>query len=154
MWIMNIVWPLTALYAGPLAAWSYFKVGRLSTHQAMEQAKARGEKPEARKKPFWQSAALGTSHCGSGCTLGDIVAEWFIVLPAYLIRQDGVFRMGNRLYAGVLVPYPLSIFHDQTHERINCQRGISRGRKSGHSFPHGLACRWACMDGWPSSFLC
>ncbi len=88
---MNKVWPLTALYAGPLAAWSYFKVGRLSTHQAMEQAKARGEKPDARKKPFWQIAALGTTHCGSGCTLGDIVAEWFIVLVPFTLFGKTVF---------------------------------------------------------------
>ncbi len=32
MWIMNLVWPITALYAGPLALWGYFTVGRLSTH--------------------------------------------------------------------------------------------------------------------------
>jgi len=60
MWIMNLVWPLTALYAGPLALWAYWRVGR---------------KPV--EKPFWQQAALGATHCGSGCTLGDIVAEWF-----------------------------------------------------------------------------
>jgi len=60
MWIMNLVWPLTALYAGPLALWAYWRVGR---------------KPV--EKPFWQHAALGATHCGSGCTLGDIVAEWF-----------------------------------------------------------------------------
>ncbi len=30
MWIMNAVWPITALYAGPLALWGYFKVGRHS----------------------------------------------------------------------------------------------------------------------------
>ena len=26
------------------------------------------------------AAALGDTHCGSGCTLGDIVAEWLVVL--------------------------------------------------------------------------
>lgn len=38
MWIMNLVWPITALYAGPLALWGYFTAGRLSTHRAMEEA--------------------------------------------------------------------------------------------------------------------
>lgn len=91
MWIMNIVWPLTALYAGPLALWAFFPVGRLSTRQAMESAKAKGEKPEARKKPFWESTALGTTHCGSGCTLGDIVVEWFIVLVPLTLFGKTVF---------------------------------------------------------------
>jgi hypothetical protein len=27
MWIMNVVWPITALYAGPLALWGYFTFG-------------------------------------------------------------------------------------------------------------------------------
>lgn len=76
MWIMNLVWPITALYAGPLALWGYFTAGRLSTHRAMEEAKARGKDPPGKKKAFWQMVAVGASHCGAGCTLADIVAEW------------------------------------------------------------------------------
>jgi Domain of unknown function (DUF4396) len=76
MWIMNVVWPITALYAGPLALWGYFKAGRLSTHRAVREAKERNEDPPGKKKPFWQMVALGASHCGAGCTLADIVGEW------------------------------------------------------------------------------
>ncbi len=76
MWIMNLVWPITALYAGPLALWGYFTAGRLSTHRATMEAKARGEDPPGKKKPFWQMVAVGATHCGSGCTLADIVGEW------------------------------------------------------------------------------
>lgn len=28
MWIMNMVWPVTALYSGPLGLWAYFAIGR------------------------------------------------------------------------------------------------------------------------------
>ncbi|MGI9086500.1 MAG: DUF4396 domain-containing protein [Chthoniobacterales bacterium] len=76
VWIMNLVWPITALYAGPLALWGYFTAGRLSTHRAMMEAKDRGEDPPGKKKPFWQMVAVGATHCGSGCTLADIVGEW------------------------------------------------------------------------------
>jgi hypothetical protein len=79
MWIMNIVWPITALYAGPLALWLYFRVGRLSTHRGMHQAHQRAEKPPTQQKPFWQRVAVATTHCGSGCTLGDIVVETALV---------------------------------------------------------------------------
>ncbi len=65
MWVMNIVWPMTALYAGPLALWAYFSVGRLSTQGAVQEAKARDEDPPGKKKPFWQMVALGASHCGA-----------------------------------------------------------------------------------------
>jgi hypothetical protein len=99
---MDLVWPLTALYAGPLALWAYFTVGRKSlkssgdkessgqqdkgnsphktepgsqTGQSDESNQQSGKKPE---KPFWQSVGIGALHCGSGCTLGDIVAETFV----------------------------------------------------------------------------
>jgi hypothetical protein len=32
-----------------------------------------------RKPPFAAAVLVGTSHCGAGCTLGDIVAEWTAV---------------------------------------------------------------------------
>ena len=78
MWIMNLVWPLTALYAGPVALLAYYRVGRKATHQAMHAARERGEELPSRQKPFWQSVAVGSTHCGAGCTLGDICAEWFV----------------------------------------------------------------------------
>ena len=36
MWIMNIVWPVTALYLSVFAVWAYFRLGRGMTKQAME----------------------------------------------------------------------------------------------------------------------
>ncbi len=76
MWIMNIVWPTAALYAGPLALIFYFKAGRLSSNGSVMTAKERGEENPGKKKPLWQIVAIGETHCGSGCTLGDLVAEW------------------------------------------------------------------------------
>ena len=69
MWIMNLVWPITALFAGPLALLLYFTLGKFSLkHQP----------GPPKEKPFWQSVLVGTLHCGAGCTLGDLVAEWFL----------------------------------------------------------------------------
>ena len=74
MWIMNLVWPLTALYCGPLALWAYWRLGR---------------KPVERR--FWQQAALGATHCGSGCTLGDIVAEWLTFFVPVALFGKSIF---------------------------------------------------------------
>jgi hypothetical protein len=93
MWIMNVVWPVTALYAGPLALWGYFTAGRLSTRRAVAEAKERNEEPPGKKKPFWQMVALGVTHCGSGCTLGDIVAEWSVF--AFPITLFGMKIFGS-----------------------------------------------------------
>jgi len=38
MWIMNIVWPITALWSGPAGLWAYFLFGRLSTQRSVMQA--------------------------------------------------------------------------------------------------------------------
>jgi len=75
MMIMNFVWPLTALYAGLLALFAYYTIGRKTTAKKMDQQ----DKHYIHKKPFWQSVATGALHCGSGCTLGDICAEIFLL---------------------------------------------------------------------------
>lgn len=82
MWIMNIVWPVTALYSGPLGLWAYCRLGRAS---AQSGAGYGGE------RPFWRSVALGATHCGSGCTLGDIVAEWLMFLFPFTLWGKPIF---------------------------------------------------------------
>ncbi|HEY9153882.1 MAG TPA: DUF4396 domain-containing protein [Opitutaceae bacterium] len=102
MWIMNLVWPITALYSGPLGLWAYFRWGTLSTYQAMMEARHRGEKPPAQQKPFWKMVAVGATHCGSGCTLGDLIAEAFsIFVPLTLF--------GKPLFAGWVLDYVLAL---------------------------------------------
>ena len=91
MWIMNVVWPLSGLYAGPLAVWVYFRLGRLAADERVNAARSRDETPPHRRKPFWQSVAIGTTHCGSGCTLGDIVAEWLVFFLPVMLFGSHVF---------------------------------------------------------------
>jgi hypothetical protein len=95
---MNVVWPITALYAGPLAVIFYFKAGRLSSMESVMAAKHRGEENPGKNKPFWQIVAVGATHCGSGCTLGDLAAEW-ITFAAPLV----VF--GQKIFGGWVVDY-------------------------------------------------
>lgn len=82
MWIMNIVWPVTALFGTVIALWGYFRYGRLASRRLAMAAKQKGEKPPSKRlTPFPVMVAKGASHCGSGCTLGDICAE-FLALAA------------------------------------------------------------------------
>ena len=73
MWIMNLVWPITALYFGPIALWAYFAWAGSGAKAAMMHAKMPDYEHHAAERPFWQKCAVGTSHCGSGCTRGDIL---------------------------------------------------------------------------------
>lgn len=67
---MDWVWPITALYAGPLAVGLYWKFGRRSSQEVTAQNTG-----ETKEKPFWATVAIGATHCGAGCTVGDIIAE-------------------------------------------------------------------------------
>ncbi len=65
--VMRWVWPINALWMGPFAVWAYWRIGRYGM-----QAKDR--------QPYWQAVLKATAHCGAGCTLGDMVAEWLVFL--------------------------------------------------------------------------
>lgn len=101
MMVMNFVYPITALYAGPLGLLVYYTVGRKSTHKAVMKAKQRHEKPPNKQKPFWQSVAVGALHCGSGCTLGDIIAETVLLFFPLVL-------FGMKLYGAWVVDYILA----------------------------------------------
>jgi hypothetical protein len=76
MWIMDIVWPVTALWAGPIGLWAYFRLGR-STLQS--------------EKSFPQAVGVAATHCGAGCTLGDIIAEWIHVAAPFTIARVALY---------------------------------------------------------------
>jgi uncharacterized protein DUF4396 len=92
MAVMNFVWPITALYFGPFALWSYFSFGRQS-----QPDKKSGE----HDGPFWQKVWVGVTHCGAGCTLGDIIAEWGVFFTAFTL-------LGSRLWGSYLWDFLLA----------------------------------------------
>ncbi len=72
MKVMEIVWPVTALYFGPAAIAAYRAWGRPKTGRWQAE---HGDPPD---KPGYATTAVGVSHCGAGCTLGDIIAEFAV----------------------------------------------------------------------------
>lgn len=81
MWIMNVVWPVVALFGSVVALWAYLAYGRLASRSRVMPAMEEDETPPAMlRTPFAMMVAEGTSHCGAGCTLGDILAEWLAFL--------------------------------------------------------------------------
>lgn len=69
MWIMNLVWPITALFGSLLWLGFYFAFGRNA---------GEGKARENKKVPMAIAVAKGASHCGAGCTLGDLIVEWTV----------------------------------------------------------------------------
>jgi Domain of unknown function (DUF4396) len=95
MGVMNFAFPITALYFGPLALAFYWRWARVPARTAaavapmpaMAGAPERGpagapsdnsKKRRSRPRPGWVTMAIETSHCGAGCSLGDLIAEFVI----------------------------------------------------------------------------
>jgi hypothetical protein len=95
MWIMNVVWPVTALYSSVIALWAYYRFGRLSTKRRVIEAKQHGQENPGKKKAAPAIYALATTHCGSGCTLGDILLEWSIFFFPVILTAFGFHTLWN-----------------------------------------------------------
>ena len=80
MGIMNIVWPVTVLYGTVFGLWLYLRFGRAAPTGAPAMAHHHHQSGPAAEKPFPARVAVSTAHCGSGCTVGDLVAEWLAFL--------------------------------------------------------------------------
>jgi hypothetical protein len=91
MAIMNVVWPLTALWAGPLALVAYFRYGRAAEERAFAEAERRGSKPPSHELPFPIKVGKAATHCGSGCTLGDVIAELIVVAAPITLLGHRIF---------------------------------------------------------------
>jgi hypothetical protein len=88
MRVMGAVWPLTALFGGPLWVWMYWRWARAS-HANSD-----------RRTPRAVSIAISTSHCGAGCALADLTVEWLVLaLPAVAVLGGLGTLFRDRLFA-------------------------------------------------------
>ena len=93
--IMDWVWPITALYFGPLGLWAYRHLGRPRSTRADENPSTR------RAAPAWHSGSLSASHCGAGCVIGDIIGGWTVYAAALTIA-------GASLYPDYILEFALA----------------------------------------------
>lgn len=84
MAVMNLAWPLTGLYMGPLGLWAYWRMARHPHHGA--------------DKPYWQKVFVSATHCGAGCALGDMVSETLLFYTSFVI-------LGSLLYTAFTVDF-------------------------------------------------
>lgn len=111
MWIMNVVWPVTALYLSVFGLWFYFRVGRRMTRSAMagmhggampgiQHGPGMAQEATAQNPTFVQ-VLVSASHCGAGCVVGDIIAE-------FAVFYFGLSILGVALYAGYVADFTLA----------------------------------------------
>ena len=126
MWIMNLVWPLTALFGSLLGTAGYYVWRRASADGATDNQ-------DDAKPPFPVMVAKGTSHCSAGCTLGDILVEWVAVAAPTiavwfgwhtLFAENSVRCLASRLHHGFRDRHLLPVFYDRTDARTWLRDGI------------------------------
>ena len=92
MAVMNVVWPVTALYFSVFALWAYFTLGRRKTKARMQQMGGMETGGDKDAPPTLAQVAVGTSHCGAGCMLADVGTE-------FAIAAAGLTLFGSMLWA-------------------------------------------------------
>ena len=61
------------------------------------------------KPPFPVMVGKGASHCGAGCTLGDIIAEWFAFgVPAIAVALGWKTLFNEKIFAVWILDYVLA----------------------------------------------
>ena len=98
MRIMEAVWPITALYMGVIGVVAYWSMSRPKTQNTTGAASHQS----LPKKPLWQQVFVSVCHCGGGCTLGDIIAEWSVFLTGFTLA-------GAAIWSELLVDFILAL---------------------------------------------
>jgi hypothetical protein len=125
MGIMEAVWPITALYFGPAAVWGYQRFGRPMTARWQRR---NGAPPE---KPRWAGVAVDVSHCGAGCTLGDIIAEFVIFGRGATVAGStlGAMYIGDYL-AAVILGVIFQYFAIAPMRGLSLRKGLAQAAKA------------------------
>jgi hypothetical protein len=97
MMVMNLVWPLTALYLSIFGLVAYFRFGvpmatSRGRHEKLQPADVTGMKMGQKTEVSLIDAAVAATHCGAGCVLGDIVSE-------FAVFASGAVILGSMLWA-------------------------------------------------------
>ncbi len=95
--------------------------------------------------------AISDSHCGAGCTVGDIIAEFGVF-------AFGLSILGASLYAAYILDYVVAwtlgiVFqYFVIKPMIVRWPGSNCSDQSRHPIHHNIS-DWACMHGWALYFL-
>lgn len=102
MHVMEAVWPITALYLGPLGWLAYARLGRpvAASRASMPLTAARPQMSMAGEEPLpgWRGIGVSATHCGAGCALGDAAGEWLVFAAALSIA-------GHALWAEYIIDF-------------------------------------------------
>jgi hypothetical protein len=125
--IMEAVWPVTGLYFGPLAWWGYRRFGR----PASSRWRCEHGRDSPPGKPGWAVTAVGVGHCGAGCTLGDIIAEFSVFGLGAAIAGYTVFaEMTGDYIAAIALGIVFQHFAIAPMRGLGLRKGLAEAAKA------------------------
>lgn len=122
MTVMALVWPICALFGS--AGWlgAYLAWGRAprprntAGHDPAPDGTPHGHAHMAalglssRPRTRATSVFTGTSHCGAGCTLADIIVEWAVfAAPAIAVAGGKHWLFTDTMYANWVIAFVLAL---------------------------------------------
>ncbi len=117
-WIMEVVWPLTALYFGPLALWAYYRWGRPNSGKWQEK---HGDPAE---KSFPATTAVGATHCGAACILAHLPGVWLVFLLGLTIASVHLWPMMLAIFPLTFAFMAVSEYFHKSMSGISVGQGL------------------------------
>ena len=102
LWIMNVVWPVNALFGTVPTLSFYFRFERLTSRDV----KISSDKSSKNSTPYPVMVAKGAMHCEAGCTLGDVLAEGLVLaFPVIAVWPGWHSLFSEKMFAIWIVDY-------------------------------------------------
>ena len=106
MWIMNVVWPVVALFGLAITLWGYFTYGRLATHEAAEEAKKKGRTCRARRRRRSRSwSARGRRIAAAAARWATSAPSGWLRVPAIAVVVRLASLFGEKMFAVWVLDY-------------------------------------------------
>ena len=100
MGVMNVVWPATMLFGS--VAW-------LAFYRRTGRAPPKGQKDNSPEHGMPVAVAVGASHCGAGCAIGDLVGEFTLIAIPGLTSVLGLGSLyQDEIFAGWIADFVLA----------------------------------------------
>ncbi len=83
-------------------------------------------------RPYWQRVTLSTLHCGGGCTLADLVGEWFLYFVPIAIGGSliaGAWVIDYLLALGIGIGFQYAAIRGMEHH-ISRRKALQRAAKA------------------------
>lgn len=100
------------------------------------------------QRPYWQSVALSALHCGAGCTLADIIGEWFTNYVPVTVAGSQLF--GNWVLDFILalmIGVYFQFYAIREMEKISVGNALARAFKADFFSLLSMAGRNVWLDG-------